>query len=161
MRIARFLAAASVLATGMTVSGCISPGHDSIATTAGDEAEVRAAAAAFVSAFNEMDMARFAPLWSSDATVFFPRPPFPIRLVEGRDSVLPWFLQFMETLRKENSSPGVDPQDLRVQMLGKGGAVVTFHPGAEPGRAGRRTLVYRREPDGWRIVHLHASALAN
>jgi ketosteroid isomerase-like protein len=40
--------------------------------------------------------------------------------------------------------------------LGRGAAVVSFHLSADA-NPNRRTLVWRREREGWRIVHLHAS----
>ena len=123
------------------------------------ETEVRAAAAEFVSAFNALDQARFDALWAEDATVFFPRPPFPIRRVEGGTEVLSWFKKFMDAERKGGDSPGVDPKELHVQLVGRDAAIVSFHLGSDPKAVSRRTLIYRRDPGGWRIVHLHGSAL--
>ena len=120
---------------------------------------VMAAAAEFVSAFNELDQQRFDALWAEDASVFFPRPPFPIRRIDGKTEVLAWFKRFMDAQRSGGDSPEVDPKDLRILMAGPGSAVVSFHLGNNPDSAGRRTLVYRREAAGWRIVHLHASGL--
>lgn len=123
------------------------------------EQEVSAAAAAFISAFNALDAARFDPLWADDASVFFPQPPFPIRRVDGKADVLKWFGRFMDSQRKAGKSPAVDPKELSVQLLGADSALVSFHLGADPNAVARRTLVYRRDAAGWRIVHLHGSAL--
>ena len=124
------------------------------------EQEVRAAAAAFASAFNALDAARFNVLWAVDASVFFPQPPFPIRRIDGKANVLAWFGRFMDAQRKAGRPPGVDPKDLQIQLLGTDSAIVSFHLGTGPDAVARRTLVYRREAGGWRIVHLHASSLS-
>jgi hypothetical protein len=47
------------------------------------------------------------------------------------------------------------PEDLRVDLRGDT-AVVTFNV-HNPSAVSRRTFVWRRGADGWRIVHLHAS----
>ncbi len=41
-------------------------------------------------------------------------------------------------------------------MAGPDAAVVSFHLGAEEAPA-RRSVVFRREPGGWKVVHWHAS----
>ena len=130
-------------------------------STTNQEGEVRSAAAEFVSAFNGLDQRRFEALWADDATVFFPQPPFPIRRVDGKAEVLGWFKKFMDSQRSAGKSPGVDPKDLQIQMAGSNSAIVSFHLGSSPASAARRTLVYRREAGGWRIVHLHGSALTS
>ena len=149
------------LMTLSALAGCAStsPPQAPTAAAASAEQEVRAVAAEFVAAFNGLDQARFDALWAEDATVFFPQPPFPIRRVEGKAEVLSWFRRFMDSQRSAGRSPGVDPKELHVQMAGPDAAIVSFHLGTDPAAAARRTLVYRREAAGWRIVHLHGSAL--
>lgn len=150
-----------VVMTLSALAGCAStsPPQAPMAVTVNAEQEVRAAAAEFVSAFNGLDQARFDALWAEDATVFFPQPPFPIRRVEGKTEVLSWFRRLMDSQRSAGRSPGIDPKELQVQMAGPDSAIVSFHLGSDPAAAARRTLVYRREASGWRIVHLHGSAL--
>lgn len=133
--------------------------QSAMASTTDYSGEVQAAAAEFVSAFNALDQQRFDALWAEDASVFFPQPPFPIRRVDGKAEVVGWFKRFMDAQRSAGRSPEVDPKDLRIQMAGPDGALVSFHLGSSETAATRRTLVYRREAGGWRIVHLHASAL--
>ena len=149
------------LRSGIVVAGCASTNASRAPTAvaANAESEVRAAAAEFVSAFNGLDQQRFDALWAEDVTVFFPQPPFPIRRIEGKAEVLAWFKRLMDSQRAAGRSPGVDPIDLQVQMAGPDGAIVSFHLGSDPASVARRTLVYRREAAGWRIVHLHGSAL--
>ena len=136
-----------------------SPQQLSSASAVADEGEVRAAAAEFVSAFNALDQQRFDGLWAEDATVFFPQPPFPIRRVDGKAEVLTWFKRFMDSQRSGGRTPGVDPKDLQIQMAGPNAAIISFHLGSDATSAARRTLVYRRDANGWRIIHLHGSAL--
>jgi len=52
----------------------------------------------------------------------------------------------------------LDPLDLRVEQLSEDVALVTFHL-VDGGTLNRRTLVFKREPNGWKIVHIHASNL--
>jgi ketosteroid isomerase-like protein len=58
----------------------------------------------------------------------------------------------------------IDARDVRVQMLGAGGAVVTClwrqsqeSRGAPEASAGRLTVVFRLINQGWKIVHTHSS----
>lgn len=120
---------------------------------------VRAAAAEFVSAFNGLDQERFDALWADDASVFFPKSPFAIRRVDGKVEVLAWFKRFMDSQRFAGKSPGVDPKQLHIQIVGSSAAIVTFHLGDDPKSVARRTFVYRGDASGWLIVHLHGSAL--
>lgn len=152
----------SMIILAACLGGCAAPSVQPVppaAAAATAEADVRAAAARFTLAFNALDQARFDALWAEEATAFFPYAPFPIRRVDGRAEVLAWFKRFMDSQRAAGKSPGVDLKDLRVQMAGADGAVVSFHLGNDPKSAARRTLIYRRDADGWRIVHLHASVV--
>ncbi len=156
----RSLAFAFVM-TLSVLAGCapISRQNSPTAVTTNDVDEVRAAAAEFVSAFNQLDQPRFDALWAEDATVFFPQPPFPIRRIDGRAEVLTWFKRFMDSQRSAGRSPRVDPKELQVQMAGRDSAIVSFHLGSDTAAVARRTLVYRRDAARWQIVHLHGSAL--
>jgi ketosteroid isomerase-like protein len=58
----------------------------------------------------------------------------------------------------------IDARDVRVQMLGAAGAVVTClwrqsqeFRGAQEASAGRLTVVFRLVNNGWKIVHTHSS----
>jgi len=144
------------------LSGCAPSMQREVAavTQSNSVEEVRSAAAEFVSAFNALDQSRFDALWADDASVFFPQPPFPIRRVDGKIEVIAWFKRFMDSQRSAGKSPGVDPKQLHIQAAGSTMAIVTFHLGDDPKAVARRTLVYRRDASGWRIVHLHGSALS-
>jgi ketosteroid isomerase-like protein len=70
---------------------------------------------------------------------------------------------------RESSYPNLkdvklDVRDVKVQMLGRDGAVVTCLwtqsqtvKGAPESASGRMTLVFRRVGNAWKVVHLHTS----
>jgi ketosteroid isomerase-like protein len=53
----------------------------------------------------------------------------------------------------------LEPQDLLIQTFGDA-AVATFHI-ERGGILRRRTVVFAKRDEGWRIVHLHASSVAS
>ena len=146
------------MASGLTGCATAQPAGAALPSTVASQGEAEAAAADFLSAFNAMDLERFRILFAEDASVFFPSAPFPLRRIEGRDEVLQWFGRFFESARARTARLNIAPQDLRVQTYGRF-AVATFHLGGNV-NVGRRTLVLRRDRDRWRIVHLHASSVA-
>ncbi len=70
---------------------------------------------------------------------------------------------------RANSYPNLkdvklDVRDLRVQMLGRGGALVTclwtqsqIYKGTPETASGRMTIVFRRVGNSWKAIHLHTS----
>lgn len=127
------------------------------------EGGVEAAARAFLAAFDDLDMRRFLDAFADDATVVHPpsAPPrtFPTR-IQGKAEIARTFGVVFDEVRRASGRTAppyqhIDPQDLLVQQYGDV-AVVTFHLGTAT-RRGRRTVVFRQTPSGWRIVHLHAS----
>jgi len=122
-----------------------------------------AALSRWVRAFNDLDWPAFRAAFAADATVFQPSPVNGGgRRVEPADLDRTWREVFagLKARAKRPEPPYLDiaPRDLRVDRLSADVALVTFHLGADPS-PGRRTIVWRREPGGWRIVHLHASRL--
>ena len=117
-----------------------------------------AAATEFLDAFKSMDQARFDQFFATDVTMFFPDGPFPEARVEGRQAVLASFHEFFALVRKRGRTAlNITPVDQRVQLYGDV-AVVTF--GLESSEAvGRRSIVFRKIGNDWRIVHFHASAI--
>jgi ketosteroid isomerase-like protein len=117
-----------------------------------------AAAKEFLDAFKSMDQARFDQFFATDVTMFFPDGPFPEARVEGREAVLASFHEFFALVRKRGRTTlNITPVDQRVQIYGEV-AVVTF--GLESDEAvGRRSIVFRKIGNDWRIVHFHASAI--
>lgn len=137
------------------------------------EVEVRQATARFLKAFNDLDWTAFKACWEykSDtfaATVVFPPlspsvlPEVPVRRVTGREAEGVWRRLFDGIRRNSGRTAApyqdIQPQDELIEMLGDGVAIVMFHLGNEK-RVSRRTLVWKRTSDGWKIVHLHASAI--
>jgi len=123
-------------------------------------ADVQAAAAAFVEAFNNLDWEKFRLGFTDDATVFFPFPQAPQR-ASGRAEVEAVFKRFFDEGRKRKGAPpylNIEPKGMQIQVLGDA-AIVTFHLGDDD-TVGRRTLVYQNQKGRWLIAHLHASSLA-
>jgi ketosteroid isomerase-like protein len=122
-----------------------------------DRAAVERAIAAFVAAFNELDADRFRDSFAADATWIAPMADFPERAT-GRDAVLATFADVFARGRAARPSPpylNINPHDVAIQLL-TDAAVVSFR--LEGGMfGGRRTLVLRKDPDGWKIIHGHAS----
>jgi ketosteroid isomerase-like protein len=120
---------------------------------------VVAALDSFVVAFNDLDSARFAARWATQASAFFPFADTPQR-VDGRDAVLARFATYFARMRRERAGPPylrIVPRELDVRLLDAGTALATFTMQVAGGTA-RRTLVLVRERDGaWRIAHLHGS----
>lgn len=120
-------------------------------------AEVARAAEDFVDAFNNLDWARFEDAWAEDATAFMPLAEFPARLV-GRDTIVSTFRSVFADFPDRFEGPpylSIDPVGLRVDVV-ESAAIVTFHLGDESPRS-RRTLVFVRRGEEWKIAHLHAS----
>ena len=117
-----------------------------------DRSTVEQALATFVDAFTSLDRARVEACFTDDATVF-------PRLGGPRHRGF-WIDEF-DTWRATRPGPPylqVEPKDLQLQLLGEV-AVATFHLDNVPNVLGRRTLVFTRTPDGWKIAHLHASTM--
>lgn len=149
-----------------TDRAALSACHDDVAVyefTAGatpgtEEASVRQALKRLLTAFENLDWDAFRGCFDDDATVFFPVPGWPERS-EGRAAYEARFRQVFDETRA--SSPGppfqhLDPEDLRIDVLGADAAVATFHL-RNAQRLARRTVVFRKVGGGWRILHLHAS----
>jgi ketosteroid isomerase-like protein len=131
------------------------------AAEASDEADVRRALAAWVDALNNLRWDDFRVWFAEDVTLFNPEIPEAVSLdrIEGREAVERSFRAVFGAARRGASGPPylhIAPRDVRVQLL-DGAAVATFEFDREGGTVGRRTFVFRRTPEGWRIVHIHAS----
>ena len=127
------------------------PGADSLA--------VHEALQTFLTAFQNLEWERFRTCFSDDACIFYPSAVTPEEFC-GRFAVeRRWQQEFASIRRDSPAGPPymhLRPDSLRIVLLGGTGALVTFelHNAL---RVGRRTFVFRREGDAWRIVHLHAS----
>jgi hypothetical protein len=123
---------------------------------------VEQALSTFLTAFDNLDWPAFRACFNDRPTMFHPSAPN-IRRVDTREEFdAAWHLVF-ERIRKNSgrtSSPYVklSPVDLRIDPVAENVSLVTFHL-IDGGTLSRRTLVFRRYEDGWKIVHIHASNL--
>jgi ketosteroid isomerase-like protein len=125
------------------------------------ESEVREVLAKFIEAFDNLDWERFRAAFDDDATVFYPRA-VPER-ANGRTEFEKAFKTVFQQIRGEKRMPpymDIQPKDLRIHVFGST-AVATFHLDDRAGFLNRRTIVLNKTQAGWKIVHLHASEVAN
>jgi ketosteroid isomerase-like protein len=111
----------------------------------------------FIESLNTCDLEKLMPLFSDDATVFFPIANAPLR-ADGSEKIEGIFREFFNQARAGKAGPlymNLQAEDVKTQILDKT-AVVTFHirSGAV---TSRRTLILRYSNNKWSIVHLHAS----
>ena len=131
---------------------------------AADSAEVHLAAERFLAAFDSLQFDAFRSYLADDITMFFPFPQYPAR-VNGKQAVEDVFGPFMAAAREGRANAGrplvlgLTARDLLVQMASHDAAIVSFHLGSEETPA-RRSVVFRKSPTGWQVVHWHASAPA-
>lgn len=118
------------------------------------------ALAKFLTAFNNLDWEAFRTCFSETATIFHPAAPN-IRRIDSPDQFDKAWLGVFDRIRKSSgriSPPFMDlrPRDLRIEKLSEDVGLVTFHL-VDDTTVSRRTLIFKRYPDGWKIVHIHAS----
>ena len=127
------------------------------AQTADSESAIKQVLRAQQEAWNRHDLDAFmSGYWNSPELTFF----------SGAKETSGWQAT-LERYRATYLSPGhamgkLDFSDLRIEMLGPEGAFVrgswhlTMAEGKNP--QGKFTLVLRKLPDGWKIIHDHTSA---
>ncbi len=125
------------------------------------EAELRQVLHDLLFAVATIDLAALQALFCNDATMHFPMGP-PHGLIVGRPAIVARFERLFGELRARLPGPPYArfkieefaflPLDARHAALY---ATLTVD-----GRIGRRTLLMRRDPDVFRILHLHASNAA-
>ena len=127
-----------------------------------DSAAVAGVLARFLTAFENLEWEPFHVAFADSATVFHPAANMSER-VTGRAAIDSTFRAVFADVRAHATGgppfQRLTPVDLRIQPLASGVVLVTFEL-LNPERLGRRTIVFRREGDAWRIVHLHASNIA-
>jgi len=132
-------------------------------TAAGSEdADIHAFLQKFLAAFDNLDWPTFEDCFSDSATVFHPAPPN-LRRTDSRSQFEKAWLGVFERIKKESgrSSPPymqLKPEDVQIEILADGAALVTFHL-TNGNILSRRTLVLKKFALGWKIVHIHASNL--
>jgi ketosteroid isomerase-like protein len=127
-----------------------------------DQKAIEQALTVFAKAFDDLDWPAFRACFASDATVFYPVPQLAKRVDSATQFSQAWLAVFAEI--KKNSGrttpPYMDlqPRDVRIDVLSPDVAIATFHL-VRDNAVSRRTLVWKKFPEGWKIVHLHASNL--
>jgi ketosteroid isomerase-like protein len=124
------------------------------------QAEIQQALTTFLIAFNNLDWPAFRKCFAPDVTMFHPAPPNVRRIDSAQEFEKAWLGVFAR-IRKNSgrdTAPymNLKPQDLKIQLLSKDIALVTFHF-VDANVLSRRTVVLRRGVEGWKIVHIHAS----
>jgi ketosteroid isomerase-like protein len=116
--------------------------------------------AGFLTAFRNLDTTNFDSYFDQSVIVFFPPSvKYPYK-VSGKTDVLRTFHSFFSNIRASKSGPPfltIDPQKKDIQFEGKI-AIVTFELN-DPTLLGRRTIVFKKVGQRWKIIHLHASGL--
>jgi len=129
---------------------------------AGDSTAVARTVIEFVDAFSNLRWPQFTAFFSDDATAFFPPSAHFSGRADNKEEIEKVFSRVFEHAKKQKQSPPyliIEPRDVKIQRAGSEVAIVTFHLN-DPALFGRRTLVFRKEPSGWKIIHLHASGVA-
>lgn len=119
------------------------------------EPAIRDAVGDFLEAFAPLDSARLAAWMAPEVTAFLPFGP---GRIDGRESVAAAFDAFFVILRRQMPGPPylqLSAEKLHIQWAGSI-AVVSFEL-PHDGTVGRRTLAWQRRPEGWRVIHIHAS----
>jgi uncharacterized protein (TIGR02246 family) len=151
----RWIVTAIVLLTALSSWACASE----TANAADDRAAIEAFTREFLRAFENLDMKQFIACFADDATVFFPMPEPPER-VHGKQAIQQRFERVFASIRStaESGPPfhHLAPEDLSIQLMAGGAAVVSFHLRNEE-RIARRTFVLTKMNGQWLILHLHAS----
>jgi ketosteroid isomerase-like protein len=130
----------------------------------------RAVVDRFLAALNHLSVEEMTPIFTNDATAFFPIAVFGQRL-NGRAAIMDafnkMFTQEKQRIAQRHGVKGkatvvpagmMTARDIAVQQIGKDTAVVTFDVGTGS-LYSRRTAVVVARGGRWQIVHLHASNL--
>jgi ketosteroid isomerase-like protein len=127
------------------------------------EPEIKRTLGKFLVAFDNLDWPSFRQFFSPDVTMFHPSAPNQKRIDSAEEFERAWLGVFARIQKSSGRSSApymhLEPQDLKIQMLSHGVALVTFHL-TDANVLSRRTIVFRHDGDGWKIVHIHASNLA-
>jgi ketosteroid isomerase-like protein len=123
-------------------------------------AEIERALSSFVTAFDNLDWPAFRACFSPTATVFHPAAPN-IKRIDSPDQFEKAWLGVFARIKASSGRTAVPymdlrPQDLQIEMLSEDIGLATFHL-VDGATISRRTLVFKKYPGGWKIVHLHAS----
>ena len=127
-----------------------------------DVVGIRGAADRLLRALDDLDWEPFRASWASGPTVFFPFGDTPDR-VTGQLAVEARWRRFFEEARARRPGPpylNLKPRDIRTERYGDVGLVTFTLELSVGGRQlplQRRTLLFIRERDAWKLAHMHAS----
>jgi len=124
-----------------------------------DSLAVLNATQSFVKSFISFDWKSFRNAFSSRATIFFPTWEQGKRRTGKKEIEDTWteiFPEFIDSTKKFDLK--IEPRDMLIQLFEKT-AIVTFHLGGGD-YLSRRTIVFIKENEEWKIIHLHASNLS-
>ncbi len=144
--------------TSILLAGIFFSGMSAEAQTK-DSLEVTKATQDFLKAFVNFDWPNFRNAFSNTATIFFPAWEEGQRRVGQKEIEETWlqiFPEFVDTTKKFNLK--IDPKNVFMQLY-ENTAIVTFHLIPKTNQLARRTIVFVKENDAWKIVHLHASVV--
>ena len=116
--------------------------------------DVPAAFEEFISAFNALDMNRFAACLAPLVSLYPPGSSQSL-LVEGHEAVVKHFEKVFQV--ESPAGPKITPDNVRFQLLGNEATLVTFTFSRPAGSVGKRSIVFKRNALGWQILHIHAS----
>ena len=123
---------------------------------------IQAAVERFLRALDNLDWEPFRASWAAEPTVFFPFDDTPDR-VAGQVAVEERWQRFFEEARSRRPGPpylNLKPLDIRTERYGDVGLVTFTLELTVGGRQlplQRRTLLFVREHDAWKLTHMHAS----
>lgn len=127
------------------------------------ELQVRDTLSVFLKAFGNLDWPAFRACFAPDPTMFHPAAPNALRIDTPEQFERAWAGVFERIRRfsKRETAPymTLEPKDLRIELLAPNVALVTFHILGNS-EIDRRTIVFKRYGNDWKIVHIHASNLA-
>lgn len=124
---------------------------------ANDSLDVVKATEKFLHAFNNLDWETFRNAFATDATIFYPTWEEAKRRSGKKEIEETWLKLFPEFTDPANTFQlSITPKDLFIQRYERT-AIATFHLGEGPNSVYRRTIVFIKEKEDWKIVHLHAS----
>lgn len=150
------------LASPRLLDGQSSTPRPTTAPRSGDSVAVADVLKRFLTAFENLEWVPFRAAFSDSATIFHPAPEMAERVTGPRGIDSTFRAVFADIRAHATGGPPYQrlvPDNLRIQPLGPGLVLVTFQlRNAE--RLGRRTVIFRHENGGWRILHLHASNIA-
>ena len=131
------------------------------ATSFACAASPNAAFEAFIAAFNALDWASFRACLADNVSLFNPDIPgaTSLRRLDGRTEVERSFRAVFDAAGAGGlapKGPDIHPEHISLERSGDM-ALVTFEFRRSEHSFGRRSLVFMRANDGWRITHIHAS----